>query len=538
MVQTRSNIPTTSHVVGEENGPSSGNGTGGITSALDAVHVLFGMGVTVEQLQTAVAALSAIASAEYRPSSAWGARRLVCRLSTRSIAGKRRHAEESATSNARSARPERTDGRRDEQTQRRQSPTRTQKTNPSRARDCRAQVPSRDENALQPTHPADRDPVHSEGYVSSAASELLAVADQGLQRNDGPPRSSVLCLDGGGGNPRREDQALVAMFQAALPRGEVRKELRKNPPPTYQETLARAKFLALKKFDDAPDSEVAPAKRASVDSREDAKKRKKKKDYTAGPGMPSAGVYSVGAPVGTGRELALSPLPHMDTYAVSGGSKSSVNIMYEKTFQDLILSRKDLRLVRTPLSGFTGDSIEAEGVITVPVIVGDGAHKAKLKMEFMFVSINCAHNMILGQHGLEDLECVISPYYLCMKFPTPSGIEVARGDQRLARSCYVRNTKKLPRNETLVVHAQEEMRKQEMWPKAEPAEEVEEVQLDPHIPEQKVKIGASLTGNLQKHLVALLNTFSAIFAWEPRDMPGVDPKVICHRLAVNPCPGR
>ncbi|VFQ62020.1 unnamed protein product [Cuscuta campestris] len=60
MVQTRSNIPTTSHVVGEENGPSNGNGTGGITSALDAVQALFGMGVTAEQLQAAVAALSAI----------------------------------------------------------------------------------------------------------------------------------------------------------------------------------------------------------------------------------------------------------------------------------------------------------------------------------------------------------------------------------------------------------------------------------------------------------------------------------------------
>ncbi|VFQ94714.1 unnamed protein product, partial [Cuscuta campestris] len=418
-----------------------------------------------------------------------------------------------------------------------------------------------------------------------------------------------------------DDQALVAMFQAALPRGEVRKELRKNPPPTYQETLARAKFLASEEFDDIPDSEAAPAKRAPADSGEAAKKRKKKKDYTAGPRTPSAGVYSVGAPVGTGRELALSSLPHVETYAVSSGAKyceyhrnnthntkecftlqkemqrliargppprdenatpsrrlpegrtwrkptepvavatqarnpekrhigrdcedldkdeaqgylvgfihggniggdsaaqrkmwkhmafvakvqqapvpklgrreqiqftendlprtpsphrdalvvkieindaivhrtlvdtgSSVNIMYEKTFQDLGLDRKDLRPVRTPLSGFTGDSIEAEGVITVPVIVGDGAHKAKLKMEFMVVSINCAQNMILGRPGLEDLECVISPYYLCMKFPTPSGIGVARGDQKLARSCYVRITKKLPRDETLVVQAQE-----------------------------------------------------------------------------------
>ncbi|VFQ82652.1 unnamed protein product [Cuscuta campestris] len=110
------------------------------------------------------------------------------------------------------------------------------------------------------------------------------------------------------------------MFQATPPEGEVRKELRKNPPPTYQETLARAKFLALEEFDDALPSEATPIKRAPMDSGEIAKKRKKK-DYTAGPRMPLAGVYSVGAPAGTGRELALSPLPHLETYVVSGGSK-------------------------------------------------------------------------------------------------------------------------------------------------------------------------------------------------------------------------
>ncbi|VFQ87293.1 unnamed protein product [Cuscuta campestris] len=60
MVQTRSYVPITSHVAGEENGSGNGNGTGGITSAPDAVQALFSKGLTVEQLQAAVAALSAI----------------------------------------------------------------------------------------------------------------------------------------------------------------------------------------------------------------------------------------------------------------------------------------------------------------------------------------------------------------------------------------------------------------------------------------------------------------------------------------------
>ncbi|VFQ86173.1 unnamed protein product [Cuscuta campestris] len=605
--------------------------------------------------------------------------------------GRRRNAEESATSDARSARPERTEGRRGERTQRRQSPSRTEKTKvPERgmtelAREI-AELKRRVETKSPYSQPIlrtgtidDRDTLAEKFLTHFAAnrrqrlpySHLLNICiRKGEKVRDFIVRWEKEARDVHGA----DDQALVAMFQAALPRGDVRKELRKNPPPTYQETLARAKFLASEEFDDALESEAAPAKRASVDSGEAAKKRKKKKDYTAGPRTPSAGVYSVGAPVGAGRELALSQLPHVEAYAkemqrliargplprddaatpswgppegrtwrkatepiavvtqarnpekrhigrecndldedeaqgypvgfIHGGNiggdsaaqrkrwkhmafvakvhqapapklgrreqiqftekdlpntpsphrdalvvkieindaivhrtlvdtGSLVNIMYEKTFQDLGLNRKDLRPVRTPLSGFTGDSIEAERVIVVSVIVGDGAHKAKLKMEFMVVSINCAHNMILGRPGLEDLECVISLYYLCMKFPTPSGIGVARGDQKLARSCYVRITKKLPRDETMVVHAQEGMRKLEARPSAEPAKEVEEVLLDPQVPERKVKVRATLTTSQRMRLVEVLAAYRVIFAWGPGDMPGVDPKIICHRLAVN-----
>ncbi|VFQ80576.1 unnamed protein product [Cuscuta campestris] len=759
MVQTRSNVPTTSHVVGEENAPGSGNGTGGIGSTPDAVQALFGLGVTAEQLQAAVAAPSALGGnvpgagagkaplgshAEHaatsqhkgkktrrsrrRPGKALAIEEVVvedvpeeeddesseCRVSAfrrlggeetwvsafdrldrgpevrpgdlrRQITeGRRRHAEESATSGARSARPERSGERRDERTQHRHSPTRTEKTKVSDqgvsrlAREI-AELKRRVETRApysQPilwtvtpftprvmsiSLPANFRPWQIKAYNGTtdpqdhlskfyASMEAAAAPDEvkcrcflatlegsacdwfnrlpkgtiddwdtlaekflthfAANRRQRLPYSHLLNICIRKGEKIRDfitrwekeardvhgadDQALVAMFQAALPRGEVRKELRKNPPPTYQETLARAKFLASEEFDDAPDSEATPTKRAPADSEEIAKKRKKKKDHTVGPRTPLAGVYSVGAPVGTGRELALSPLPHVETYAVSSGAKyceyrrnnthntkecftlqkemqrliaqgpaprddgaassrgppegrtwrkptepvavatqarnpekrhigrecddldedeaqgypvgfihggniggdsaaqrkrwkhmafvakvqqaptpklgrreqiqftkkdlpdtpsphrdalvvrmeinnaivhrtlvdtgSSVNIMYEKTFHDLGLDRKDLRPVRTPLSGFTGDSIEAEGVVTVPVIVGDGAQKARLKMEFMVVSISCAHNMILGRPGLEDLECVISPYYLCMKFPTPSGIGVARGD--------------------------------------------------------------------------------------------------------------
>ncbi|VFQ66936.1 unnamed protein product [Cuscuta campestris] len=71
-------------------------------------------------------------------------------------------------------------------------------------------------------------------------------------------------------------------------------------------------------------------------------------------------------------------------------------------------------------------------------------------------------------------------------------------------------------------------------PRAEPAEDVEEVTLDPGKPEQKVKVSKTLQREQKGQLVSVLRSFKVLFAWGPKDMPGVDPRIICHRLAVDP----
>ncbi|RAL47920.1 hypothetical protein DM860_017398 [Cuscuta australis] len=121
------------------------NSTGGIGSTPDAVQALFGLVVTTEQLQVVVAALSAMGGnvpgagagkalpgeetrvpafdrLDRGPEGRLGD---LCRQITE---GRWRHAEESATLDACSARHEWSGDRRDERTQRRHSPTRTEKT--------------------------------------------------------------------------------------------------------------------------------------------------------------------------------------------------------------------------------------------------------------------------------------------------------------------------------------------------------------------------------------------------------------------------
>ncbi|VFQ88201.1 unnamed protein product [Cuscuta campestris] len=479
-----------------------------------------------------------------------------------------------------------------------------------------------------------------------------------------------------------DDQALIAMLQAALPQGDVRKELRRNPLSTYQEMLARAKYLVLEEEDDEPP--VRKEKKSGPPVAEG----KKRKDHGKGPNptgyhanrhpvhavqslptpphapkyyeyhrnsthntsecvtlkkemdqliargppprsdrpslsnrtwrRPSAPAAAITAGEGqedgrrhlgrdcedldeeerqgrrhlgcrfimggnTGGDLVSSrrkwknmvylaevqrpPLPkrkkkepliftdedyppvlspHRDAlvkkveinnvvvHRTLVDTGSSVNVMYSNTFKELGLSRSDLKPIHTPLSGFTGDTIEAEGTIRVKAGVGDGTHRLWIDMEFMVVQLDCAHHLILGRPGLEDLECVISPAHLCLKFNTPMGVGVAKGNQSLSRSCYVRATKSqawVDENVSTICAA---IQKEEGRPRAEPAEEVEEVSLDPIESERKVKVGKTLPLDLKEQLLEVLRAFKVLFAWGPEDMLGVDPKIICHRLAVDP----
>ncbi|VFQ69240.1 unnamed protein product [Cuscuta campestris] len=96
---------------------------------------------------------------------------------------------------------------------------------------------------------------------------------------------------------------------------------------------------------------------------------------------------------------ARSPFPHRDAlvikceindivihrYYVDSGS--SVNITYIKTFEDLALKMEILFKVRTLLSRFTWEIIDAEVLVEVIVTFGDRNHKRMILVEFMVVRL-------------------------------------------------------------------------------------------------------------------------------------------------------
>ena len=69
---------------------------------------------------------------------------------------------------------------------------------------------------------------------------------------------------------------------------------------------------------------------------------------------------------------------------------------------------------------------------------------------------------------------------------------------------------------------------------AEPTEALEDILLDEDDPRKSTKIGVDLEGKIKKDLIRFLRENIDVFAWSHKDMPGINPSVITHRLNVYP----
>ena len=67
----------------------------------------------------------------------------------------------------------------------------------------------------------------------------------------------------------------------------------------------------------------------------------------------------------------------------------------------------------------------------------------------------------------------------------------------------------------------------------EPSKELEPVQLDDN-PEHLAYIGFRLAEDLRHLLIHFLKQNKDVFAWKQKDMGGIDPVIMTHRLNVSP----
>ena len=69
---------------------------------------------------------------------------------------------------------------------------------------------------------------------------------------------------------------------------------------------------------------------------------------------------------------------------------------------------------------------------------------------------------------------------------------------------------------------------------AEPTEVLENIPLDESNLERYTRVGTDLEEKSKKDLVQFLKKNVDVFAWSHKDMPGIDPGVITHRLNISP----
>ena len=77
------------------------------------------------------------------------------------------------------------------------------------------------------------------------------------------------------------------------------------------------------------------------------------------------------------------------------------------------------------------------GSIILPVAIGEAPRQVNNMVEFVVVDIPSAYNMILGRPFLSKVRGVLSIYHNVLKFPVGEEVGILKGDQQMARRCYV-----------------------------------------------------------------------------------------------------
>ncbi|CAG7870177.1 unnamed protein product [Brassica rapa] len=59
--------------------------------------------------------------------------------------------------------------------------------------------------------------------------------------------------------------------------------------------------------------------------------------------------------------------------------------------------------------------------------------------EFLVVDRPASYNVIMGTPWLNTMRAIPSTYHLCLKFPTPNGVEVIWGNPRVSQQRYAKS---------------------------------------------------------------------------------------------------
>ncbi|XP_077247217.1 uncharacterized protein LOC143886932 [Tasmannia lanceolata] len=190
-----------------------------------------------------------------------------------------------------------------------------------------------------------------------------------------------------------------------------------------------------------------------------------------------------------------------------------------------------LKLAKSDLFGFSGEIVQVEGHIELPVLVGGPRCRAFAMVNFLVVRATSVYNAILGRPGQNLIRAVASAYHQKIKFITPNGVKEVKGNQPQSRECYAMALREKNASESLSIELLDLRDEAQV---NEPVEDLIPVPLFEGDGEKVIQIGSSLDNSTRQNLTQFLRGNADVFAWAPADMPGIDPAVSTHRLGVDP----
>ena len=161
--------------------------------------------------------------------------------------------------------------------------------------------------------------------------------------------------------------------------------------------------------------------------------------------------------------------------------------------------------------------------MTLTVTVGTYLEQLTRQLDFLVVDCPSSYNVIIGRPILNRWKSATSTYYLKVKFPIENRVGEVRGDQVLARDCY-KAILAAKVNHMWMIEEKED----------DKVKALEEVELVDGMTTKTTRIGTTLSPKMRSRLVQFLKENLNVFIWSHEDMPGISPRVIEHKLNVNP----
>ncbi|XP_057734067.1 uncharacterized protein LOC130949335 [Arachis stenosperma] len=208
--------------------------------------------------------------------------------------------------------------------------------------------------------------------------------------------------------------------------------------------------------------------------------------------------------------------------------------MFRNVFDALGLRDADLTTHQHGVIGLGDHFIKPDGVISLPISVGQTQGRRSTMAEFVILRDSTAYNIILGRKTINDVEAIINTKLLVMKFVTDDGsIGSIRGDLETAVACdnASLSLRKKSKEASGVFLADLDARVDDK-PRPEPERDLEKLIIG-DTEEKFTFINKNLPQELKEPLIKMIRANRDLFAWTPADMPGIDPKIMSHHLAIR-----